>query len=163
MGEASMPHGYLPSLGEHPCGTPPQAPQVCIGASMGGRGRQVNIPVATRRAAGLAGAGGAQGRPHHTRRGTFQDSHGHTRAGRKTTVFLHEPFIARSASPPACLRFKILVRKKNVRKICSDMGKVNHSHLMWVQPDVCGLFSGSVRSFSANVGWGAFIFSDNLG
>jgi hypothetical protein len=35
----------------------------------------------------------------------------------KTTVFLHEYLTARSPFRPACLRFKILVQKNNVRKI----------------------------------------------
>ena len=43
------------------------------------------------------------------------------------------------------------------------MSKVHRSHSIRVQPDVFGLFSGSVGSFSANVGLSALIFSDNLG
>jgi hypothetical protein len=39
----------------------------------------------------------------------------------------------------------------------------NRSRRMWVQPDVLGLFLTSVGSFSANVGWSALLFSDNLG
>jgi hypothetical protein len=34
---------------------------------------------------------------------------------------------------------------------------------MWVKPDVCGLFSMSVGSFSGNMGLSALIFSDNVG
>jgi hypothetical protein len=70
----------------------------------------------------------------------------------KTTVFLHDPFTARAPSQPTSLRFKILVRKNNVRDIRSEMSKAHRSHGMWVQPDVCGLFSKMVGSFSANVG-----------
>jgi hypothetical protein len=38
-----------------------------------------------------------------------------------------------------------------------------HSYRMWVQPDVLGLFSDNVRSFSIIVGLSAVIFSINLG
>jgi hypothetical protein len=62
----------------------------------------------------------------------------------KTTVFLHEHGTARSPSSPACLRFKILVQENNVRETRADMSKANRSQVMWVQPDVLGLFSGSV-------------------
>jgi hypothetical protein len=43
------------------------------------------------------------------------------------------------------------------------MSKANRSQVTWVQPDVFGLFSLSVGSFSANVGLSAIIFSLNLG
>ena len=43
------------------------------------------------------------------------------------------------------------------------MSQANRSHIMWVQPDVLGLFSVSVSSFSDNVGLSALIFSDNVG
>jgi len=61
LSEDSMPHGHLPSLGEHQYGTLPQAPQECIGASMGGLFREVNAHVAAQIAAVLAGASGTQG------------------------------------------------------------------------------------------------------
>jgi hypothetical protein len=80
----------------------------------------------------------------------------------KTIVFLHDLFTARSPSQPTSLRFKILVRKNNVREIRFDMSKAHCSYIMWVQPDVLGLFLASVGSFSANVGLSAIIFSDNL-
>ena len=38
-----------------------------------------------------------------------------------------------------------------------------HSHRLWAEPDVCGLFLNNVGSFSANVGLSAFIFSRNVG
>ena len=37
------------------------------------------------------------------------------------------------------------------------------SHGIWVQPDVFGLFSESVGSFSNNLGFSASIFSRNVG
>ena len=80
----------------------------------------------------------------------------------KTTVFLRAPYAA-SPSHPAWLRFNILVQQNNVREICADMSQANRSHIMWVQPDVLGLFSVSVSSFSDNVGLSALIFSDNVG
>jgi hypothetical protein len=43
------------------------------------------------------------------------------------------------------------------------MSKAHRFHRMWVQPDVFGLFSGSVGSFSDNVGLSAIIFSVNVG
>src|ERR671931_329601 len=81
----------------------------------------------------------------------------------KTAVFPHAPFTARSPSQPTSLRFKILVRKNNVREIRADMSTAHRSYIRWVQPDVLGLFLASVGSFSANVGLSALIFSDNLG
>jgi hypothetical protein len=38
-----------------------------------------------------------------------------------------------------------------------------HSHSMWAQPDVLGLFSGSVGSFLNNLGLSAMIFSLTVG
>jgi hypothetical protein len=43
------------------------------------------------------------------------------------------------------------------------MSMPNYSQGMWVQPDVFGLFSVSVGSFSDNPGLGTIVFSDNLG
>jgi hypothetical protein len=37
------------------------------------------------------------------------------------------------------------------------------SHGIWVQPDVFGLFSESVGSFSNNLGFSTSIFSRNVG
>jgi hypothetical protein len=79
------------------------------------------------------------------------------------TVFLHAPFTARSPSHPACLRFTILVQQNNVRETRADMSKPNHSHKMRVRPDVRGLFSMSVGSFSGNVGLSRVMFSFNVG
>jgi hypothetical protein len=60
-----------------------------------------------------------------------------------------------SLSPkPASTRYNILVQKNNVREIHADMSKANCSHRIWVQPDVLGLFSVGVGSFSDNVGSG---------
>jgi hypothetical protein len=81
----------------------------------------------------------------------------------KTTVFLHAPSTLCSPSPPACLRFTILVQQNNVREIHADMSQANCSHRIWVQPDVLGLFSVGVGSFSDNLGLRAIIFSDNVG
>jgi hypothetical protein len=44
------------------------------------------------------------------------------------------------------------MQQNNVRETRADMSKANRSQIEWVQPDVCGLFSVSVGSFSANVG-----------
>jgi hypothetical protein len=62
----------------------------------------------------------------------------------KTAVFLHAHVTAPSPSKPASLRFTILVQENNVRETRADMSKANRSQVMWVQPDVLGLFSGSV-------------------
>jgi hypothetical protein len=64
----------------------------------------------------------------------------------KTTVFVYEHLTAPSPSQPACLRFNILVQQNNVRETRSDMSKANRSQVTWVQPDIFGLFSGSVGS-----------------
>jgi hypothetical protein len=39
----------------------------------------------------------------------------------------------------------------------------DHSHSMWVEPDVLKLFSGSVGSFLNNLGLSAIIFSLTVG
>jgi hypothetical protein len=64
---------------------------------------------------------------------------------------------------PTALPLQHTGSENNVRETRSDMSKVNRSHGIWVQPDVFGLFSGSVGSFSANVGLRAAIFSLNVG
>jgi hypothetical protein len=53
--------------------------------------------------------------------------------------------------------------ENNLRETYADMSIANYSQGTWVEPDVLGLFSGSVGSFSDNVGLGRAIFSVNLG
>ena len=72
----------------------------------------------------------------------------------KTTVFLHDT--CRRGRVYPCIAqvdgSKYSLRKNNVRETRSDISKPNRSHIMWVRPDVLGLFLDNVRSFSIIVG-----------
>jgi hypothetical protein len=80
-------------------------------------------------------------------------------ACRKTTVLSNLPVVTQLRSHTASFWFNILVQKNNVRETRAGMSKVNRSQVMWAPPDVLGLFSGSVGSFSDNLGLGRVIFS----
>jgi hypothetical protein len=82
---------------------------------------------------------------------------------KETTVLSNLPVVTQLHSHTASLWFNILVQKNNVQETCAGMSIVNRSQVMWAPPDVFGLFSGSVGSFSDNLGLGGVIFSFNAG